>query len=237
MPLFCIKLLILIYKDLRQDISRFFVANCFLLRRQIFGPKRDGNKEWKRLHNKELYSLYRSPNIFRAIKPRRLRWAGYASIMEEGMSAFKILTGTPAGKRPFGRLRRRWVDNIWMYIKEIGINTGNWVDSAQDGNYIRALLNAVLDLWVSWAMESVLYIKGGLLMQHNTPKSGTLKSCFPEVPSPALYVQVRVFVSTCTWSAVRHPQLLHHRASLSSHSFYCFLDFSLRIWKLKYIKQ
>ena len=56
--------------------------------------KRDENGEWRRLHNEELHCLYRSPNIFRAIKSRRLRWAGHVAGMEEGRSAFKILTGS-----------------------------------------------------------------------------------------------------------------------------------------------
>ena len=67
--------------------------------RQIFGPKRDENGEWRGLHNKKLHSLYRSPNI-RVIKCRRLRWAGHVARMEQGKRAFKILTGKPKGKRP-----------------------------------------------------------------------------------------------------------------------------------------
>ena len=59
------------------------------------------------------------------IKSRRLRWAGHVARMEEGRSSFKILTGTPAGKAPLGRHRRRWADNIRMNLKEIGINTRN----------------------------------------------------------------------------------------------------------------
>jgi len=66
--------------------------------------------------------------------------------MEEGRSAFKILTGEPIGKRPLGRPRRRWEDNIRMNLEEIGINAGNWIDSAQDRNYLRALVNAALNL-------------------------------------------------------------------------------------------
>ena len=65
--------------------------------------------------------------------------------MEEGRSAFKILTGKRTGKRPLGRPRRRWEDNIRMDLKEIGINAGNWVDSAPNGNYWRALVNAALN--------------------------------------------------------------------------------------------
>ena len=116
--------------------------------RRIFGPKRDENGEWRGLHNEERYSLYRSPNIVRVIISGRLRWAGHVARMEEDRSAFKILTGKPTGKRPLGRPRRRWEDNIRTDIEEIGINAGNWVDSAQDRNYWRALVNAALNLQV-----------------------------------------------------------------------------------------
>ena len=78
------------------------------------------------------------------IKSRRLRWAGHVARMEKGRSAFKILKG----KRPLGRPRHRWEDNIKMDLEEIGINAGNLVDSAQDRNYWRALVNAALNLRV-----------------------------------------------------------------------------------------
>ena len=68
--------------------------------------------------------------------------------MEEGRSYFKVLTGKPTGKRPLGRPRRRWEDNIRMDLEEIGINAVNRVDSAQDRNYWRALVNAALNLRV-----------------------------------------------------------------------------------------
>ena len=80
------------------------------------------------------------------IKSIRLRWAGHVARMEEGRSAFKILTGKPIGKIPLGRPRRRWEDNIRMDLEGISINAGNWVDSAQDRNYWRALVNAALNL-------------------------------------------------------------------------------------------
>ena len=80
---------------------------------------------------------------------RRLRWASHVDRMEEGRSAFKILTGTPTGKRPLGRARSRWEGNIRMDLKEIGINTRNWVDSAQDRDHWKRLVNAALNLRVS----------------------------------------------------------------------------------------
>ena len=64
--------------------------------RRIFGTKKDENGEWRRLQKEELHSLYRSPNIVRVIKSKRLRWGGHVARMEEGRRAFKILTGTPA---------------------------------------------------------------------------------------------------------------------------------------------
>ena len=74
--------------------------------RRIFGPKRDENGELERLHNEKLHNVYRSTNIVRVIKSRRLRWAGHVARMEEGRSAFKILTGKPTGKRPLKRPKR-----------------------------------------------------------------------------------------------------------------------------------
>jgi hypothetical protein len=77
------------------------------------------------------------------IKSRKLRWAGNVDRMEEGRSAFKILTDKPTGKIPLGRPRRRWEDNIRMDLEEVGC-----VDSAQDRDYSRALVNAALNLRV-----------------------------------------------------------------------------------------
>ena len=91
---------------------------------------------------------YDSTLVFRVIKSRRLRWAWHVTRMEEGRSAYKILTGKPIGKRPLGRPRGRWEDNIRIDLEEIGINARSWVDSVQDGNYWRALVNAALNLRV-----------------------------------------------------------------------------------------
>ena len=112
------------FNNTNNIISRLRVFENRILRR-IFEHKKDENGEWRRLHNEQLHSLYRLPNIVRVIKSRRLRWAGQLARMEEVRSAFKILTGKRTGKRPLGRPRRRWEDNIRMDLEEIGINAGN----------------------------------------------------------------------------------------------------------------
>ena len=79
--------------------------------------------------------MYNSPNIVREIKSIRLKWAGHIARIKESRGAFKMLTGKPTEKRPLGRSKRRWVNNIRIDLKEIGINTINLVDSALDGDY------------------------------------------------------------------------------------------------------
>jgi hypothetical protein len=81
--------------------------------RRTFGPKRDEvTRDWRKLHNEGLHNLYSSPNIIRMIKSRRMTWAGHVARMREKRNAYRILVGKPEGKRPLGRPRRRWVDNI-----------------------------------------------------------------------------------------------------------------------------
>jgi hypothetical protein len=86
----------------------------------------------RKLHNEELHNLYSSPNIIRMIKSRRMRWAEHVSRMGEKRNAYRILVGNPEGKRPLGRPRRRWMDNIKMNLREIGWDGGDWIDLAQD---------------------------------------------------------------------------------------------------------
>jgi hypothetical protein len=76
--------------------------------------------EWRRLHNKELYALYSSPNIIRVMKSRSLRWAGHVTRMGERRGAYRALVGKPEGSRPLERPRRRWKDNIKTYFREVG---------------------------------------------------------------------------------------------------------------------
>jgi hypothetical protein len=83
--------------------------------RRIFGPKRDEVTGGRRkLHNEELRDLYSSPSIIRIIKSRRMRWAGHVARMGEKRNVYRLLVGKPEGKRPLGRPRRRWMDNIKM---------------------------------------------------------------------------------------------------------------------------
>jgi hypothetical protein len=85
--------------------------------RKIFGPKRKEHGSWRKLHNDELHSLYSSPNIVRVFKSRRVRWAGRVARMREWRGVYRVLVGRPLGKRPVGRPRRRWEDNIKMDLR------------------------------------------------------------------------------------------------------------------------
>jgi hypothetical protein len=101
--------------------------------RRIFGPKRDEVKgKWMRLHNEELNDLYSSPNIIRVIKSRKKRRAGHVARMEEKRVAYMISVGTPEGRRPLGRPRRRWEDNIKMDLQEVGWGGMDWTELAWD---------------------------------------------------------------------------------------------------------
>jgi hypothetical protein len=100
------------------------------------------------LHNEELHDLYSSPSIIRIIKSRRMTWVGYVARMGENRNTYRLLVGKPEGKRPLGRPRRRWVDNIRMYLGEVGWGDVGWIGLAQDRNRWRALVNSVLNLRV-----------------------------------------------------------------------------------------
>ena len=87
--------------------------------------------EWRRLHNEELNDLYFSPNIMRVIKPRRMRWVGHVARMGEERGVYRVLVGKPEGKRPLGRPRRRWVDNIRMDLQVVGCGYMDWIGLAR----------------------------------------------------------------------------------------------------------
>jgi hypothetical protein len=117
--------------------------------RRIFGPTRDEvTGGWRKLHNEELHGLYSSPSIIRIIKARRMRWVGHVARMGDARGAYNILVGRPEGRRPLGRPRRRWEDNIKMGLREIGFGDVDWIHLAQDRDMWRAVVNTVMNLRV-----------------------------------------------------------------------------------------
>ena len=113
--------------------------------KRVFGPKRD---EWRKLHNEELSDLYSLLNIVWVVKSRRMTWAGHVARMGEGRGVHRVLVGKPEGKRPLGRPRRRWEDNIKMDLQEVGGVCEDWMELVQDRDRWRALVNMVIKLRV-----------------------------------------------------------------------------------------
>jgi len=116
--------------------------------RRVFGPKRDEvTRKWRKLHNEELRDIYSLPNIVRVVKSRRMRWPGHVALMGEGRVVHRVLVRKPEGKRPLGRPRRRWEDNIKMDLGEVG-GGGDWLELAQDRDRWRTLVNTVMNFRV-----------------------------------------------------------------------------------------
>ena len=130
---------------LREERKQRVFENMVL--RRIFGPRRDEVMgEWRRLHNEELNGLYSSPNIVWVIKSRRMRWAGHVvCMMGEERGVYRVLVGKPEGKRPLGKPRHRWVDNIRMDLQEVGCGYMDWIGLAQDRDGWRTLVSAVMN--------------------------------------------------------------------------------------------
>jgi hypothetical protein len=116
--------------------------------RRIFGPKRGEEGSWRKFNNDKLHSLHSSPNIVRVIKSRRMRWVGHVTRMGEWRGVYRVLVGRPEGKRPLGRPRHRWEDNIKMDLREIGIDGANWFRLALDRVHWRVLVTTVMNLRV-----------------------------------------------------------------------------------------
>jgi hypothetical protein len=113
--------------------------------RRIFGPNRDEvSGEWRKLHNEQLNELYFSPNVVR-VKKLRMRWAEHVASMGRGGAYSGFLVGKLNGKRPLGRSRYRWEDNIKMDLQEVGCVGMDLTDLAQDRDRLRTLVNAVMN--------------------------------------------------------------------------------------------
>ena len=131
-----------------QEERKLRVFENMVLRR-IFGPRRDEvTGKWRRVHKEELNDLYSSTNIVRVIKLRRIKWAGHVARMGEERGVYRVLVGKPEGKRPLGRPRRRWVDNIRMDLQEVRCGYMDWTGLAQDRDRWRTLVSAVMNLRV-----------------------------------------------------------------------------------------
>jgi hypothetical protein len=116
--------------------------------KKIFGPIREEDGSWRKLHNDELHSLYSSPNIVRVMNSRRMRWAGHGAGMGKRRGVYRVLVGRCEWKRSLGRSRRRWEDNIKMDVREIGIDVANWIRLAQDRVQWRNFVTTVINLRV-----------------------------------------------------------------------------------------
>ena len=117
--------------------------------RKIFGAKRDKiTQEWRKLCNVELHALYSSPNIIRNRELRLLRWAGHLAHREQSINAYRVSVGKPEGKRPLGRQRHTWEDNIKMDLREVGCDPGDWIDLVEDRDQWQVYIRVVMNLQV-----------------------------------------------------------------------------------------
>ena len=127
---------------LREDRKLRVFENRVL--RRIFGPRRDEvTGEWRRLHN-----FYSTPNNVRVIKSRRIRWIGHVAHMGEERGVCRVLKGKPEGRRPLGRPRQRWADNIRMDLQEMVCVYMDWIGLAQDRDRWQTLVSVVMNLRV-----------------------------------------------------------------------------------------
>jgi hypothetical protein len=114
--------------------------------RRIFGPKREEDGSWRKLHNNELHGLYSSPNIVSMIKSRRMRWVGHVACMGEWRGVYRVLVGEAQREETTGKTMHRWEDNIKMDLREIRINGGNWIWLAQNRVCWQDFVSMVMNL-------------------------------------------------------------------------------------------
>ena len=134
--------------NLHMNTSPFLSDTCIIYavwhwRQQDFPGYWQISGEWRKLRNEELNDLYSLPNIVRVVKSRRMRWAGHVACMGEDRGVHRMLVGKPEGKRPLGRPRRRWEDNIKIDLQEVWGGRGDWMELAQDRDGWRSLVGTV----------------------------------------------------------------------------------------------
>jgi len=101
--------------------------------RRIFRRKmHEVTGEWRQLQNEKFNDRYSTPNIIQVIKLRRIRWVGHAACMQKGRIVYRVLVGTPEGKRTLGRFRHQWEYNFEMDLQKVGWWDMNWIDLAQN---------------------------------------------------------------------------------------------------------
>ena len=126
--------------------------------RKIFGPKRDEvTREWRTRRNEELNDPYSSPYIVRVMKLRRMRLEGH--VARSGRAeVYRVFVGKREEKRPLGRHRRRWKDNMNMYLQEVGCEDIDWIELAHNRDRWRALVNTDMNLRVPHDVGNFLTI-------------------------------------------------------------------------------
>jgi len=175
----------------------------------MYGPKRDEvTGEWRKLHNEELNDQYSLPNIVRVVKSRRMRWAGHVALMGEGRVVHRVLVGKPEGKRPLGRPRCRWEDNIKMDLQEVGGGCGDWMELAQDRDRWWALVSTVMNLRVP-KMRGISWI-------HAEPVSLSRRT-LPHGVSKKVSIYIYIHTHTHTnkqTHAQNHPANFQHQSQI-----------------------
>ena len=182
--------------------------------------------EWRRLHNEELNDLYSSPNIVREIKSRRIRWVGHVARMGEERGVYRVFVGKPEGKRPLGRPRRRWVDNIRTDIQEVECGYMDWIGLAQDRDSWRTLVSAVINLRVPWNAGNFLTSCKPVNFSRRTLHNGVSNKIHWDQPfsryfsfaSQLFYRQWNVFVHQQRPVILVHLRLCYQGTKSNSHA-------------------
>ena len=144
--------------------------------RRIFRPRRDEvTGEWRKLHNEELTDLYTSHNVVLVMKLRRIKWAGHVARMGDRRDVYRILVGKAEGKRPLGRPRRRWENNIKMDLQYVGCGGMDWIELVQDRYRRWAFVNAVMNIRVAINAGNFLTGRKPVTLSRRTLLNGVSK--------------------------------------------------------------